>query len=160
MADNLDLAERGLARRPSVAEETAKDFLVSAALHQLDRVRSFIESGGLHPDTTYGGKPTALCYAVLKPHRGLLAYLLDKGADVQRRDGMGMTPLHYAALGGCVYCAACLIGRGARLNVENCLGQTPLALTLEKPHLALSREFLTRHGAAHCQADPGATQFH
>ena len=160
MSDTLNLAECGQIGRPSVDAETAKAFLVAAALQQLDRVQSFIEAGGLHPDTTYGGKPTALCYAVLKPHPVLATYLLDKGADIHRRDGMGMTPLHYAALGGCVYCAACLVGRGACLNAENCRGQTPLTLTLEKPHLGLCREFLTRHGAAHCQADPGATQFH
>ena len=62
-----------------------------AALHDVAAVRFFIEQIGLHPDASFGGKPSALCYAVLKPHPALLVYLLDQGADVSRRDAMAMT---------------------------------------------------------------------
>ena len=160
MSDRLTWMGEGASEQPAVAQDTIKDFLVSAALHQLDRVRYFVETRGLHPDTTYGGKPTALCYVVLKPHHDLMRYVLSKGADTNRQDGMGMTPLHYAAMGGCVYCMASLISHGARINIENRLGQTPLAMTLEKPHLAHCREFLQRHGASRCESEVGTTQFH
>ena len=137
-----------------------KDFLVAAALHQLERVRGFVETQGLHPDSTLGGKPTALCYAVLKPCHCLMDYLLSRGADINRADQMGMTPLHYAAMGGCAYCLATLIAHGARLNRTNRLGKTPLGLTMDKPHLAQVRALLLCHGALLHEAEPRARRFH
>lgn len=58
------------------------DFLIAAALQQLHKIRYYIERLGLHPDTTRDGKPTALCYASLKPNITLIDYYLEKGADV------------------------------------------------------------------------------
>lgn len=146
--------------RPAFREEILKDFLVAAALHQLDRVRGFIETLGLHPDSTFGGKPTALCYAVLKPCPCLMDYLLSRGADINRADKMGMTPLHYAAMGGSEYCLASLIANGGTLNRYNRLGKTPLALTMDKPHLKGVRELLLCHGALLHEAEPRAPRFH
>ena len=160
MSDRLDRLTSSVESRPAVAEATLKAFLVAAALHQMDRVRGFIETQGLHPDSTFGGKPTALCYAVLKPHHCLMEYLLERGASIKHEDMMGMTPLHYAALGGCAYCLATLIGRGAELNRCNKSGATPLALTLHKPQLAASRDLLLRYGAAMEETAPAAPSFH
>ncbi|MCP5371916.1 MAG: ankyrin repeat domain-containing protein [Hyphomicrobiales bacterium] len=131
-----------------VPRDLAERFLVAAALHEFDRVRHFVERAGLHPDTTYGGKPTALCYAVLKPHHGLMEFLVARDADCNRADAMGMTPLHYAALGGCETCVAYLIHHGARLNVQNRAGKTPLGLAAERPLRDDCRQLLWRHGAS------------
>ena len=160
MQDRLDMSARSVDEGSAVAESTRKDFLVAAALHQMDRVRGFIETQGLHPDSTYGGKPTALCYAVLKPYPRLMTYLLDRGADANHTDIMGMTPLHYAALGGCAYCLATLIGRGAVLNRCNKSGATPLAMTLHKPQLESCRDLLLRYGAAMKEIAPAPRRFH
>ena len=75
---------------------TVKNFLIAAALQQSELVRYFIEIEGLHPDAKWDGKPTAICYAVLKKNPPLLMYLLEKGANVNHVDVLGMTPLHYA----------------------------------------------------------------
>lgn len=160
MPSRLDSAPGGAADRAAVAEDTLKDFLVAAALHQLDRVRGFIETQGLHPDSTFDGKPTALCYAVLKPCPCLMDYLLSRGADINRTDQMGMTPLHYAVMGGCEHCTATLIACGATLNRLNRLGKTPLALTLDKPHLESVRALLMCHGALLHEAEPATPRFH
>ncbi|MDJ0608405.1 MAG: ankyrin repeat domain-containing protein [Kiloniellales bacterium] len=142
------------------SEAAVKDYLVSAALHMTDEVRYYIEVLGLHPDATFGGKPTALCYAVLKPHFTLMTYVIEKGADINHFDRMGMTPLHYAALGGCEHCLAFLVSRGAGLNTANRRGDTPLALAACKPHLADGCEFLRRCGAALDAAEPARSSFH
>ena len=144
----------------AAAETMIRDYLAAAALHQVERVRHFIEIEGLHPDSTYRGKPTALCYAVLRPHRNLMGYLLERGADVNRADVCGMTPLHYATMGGCLHCVSFLIGRGARLNDASEDGRTPLALALERPKLAPCRELLLRYGASLQRGEAAAPRFH
>lgn len=144
------------------ANTSCKSFLMAAALQQLELVYYFIETEGLHPDTTWGGKPTAICYAVLKRNSQLTAYLLNKGADPNRIDALGMTPLHYAALGGCEICTAHLLNRGALLNAVNGAGQTPLALARSKACAASSAccELLSRYGAALHASMPGPKRLH
>lgn len=153
-------ASLGPAATAAPGEATVKSYLLAAALQDVAAVRVFLEQAGLHPDASVGDKPTALCYAALKPHPGLLDYLLSRGADVGRRDGLAMTPLHYAALGGCPCCLARLIAAGAPLNAVNCKGTTPLGLTLEKPQLAENRAFLESHGAALEAGPPRPKRFH
>lgn len=127
-------------------EEKVKAYLIAAALHQLQKVQHFVESQGLHPDATVGGKPTALCYSVLKPNLCLMIYLMERGADVNAVDAMGMTPLHYATLGGCRFCVVYLLARGARPDCENASGKTPLDLTSGRPDLVATRSALLSGG--------------
>ena len=131
-----------------VTESMIRQYLLSAALQEMEMVRYFIEAVGLHPDTTYGGKPTALCYAALKADRRLIEYLHIRGADVNHRDQMGMTPVHYATIGGCLHCLAYLMHNNADINQVNHSGKTALALCKGKPRLAECGELLRRSGAS------------
>lgn len=160
MQNKLERTETAFVLKGEAAESTIREYLVASALHQIERVRFFVETEGLHPDSTYRGKPTALCYSVLKPYPCLMEYLCEKGADVNNTDILGMTPLHYAALGGCEYCIGYLIGAGAQLNTANKCGDTPLALTLNRSDLASCREFLQRHGASLARTVPQPPRFH
>ena len=105
-----------------------REYLLAAALHQEHVVRSYIEDYAMHPDATMGGKPTALCYSLMKPNIKLAKYLLEQGADHQSVDALGMTPLHYAAMGGCPACVFALLRRGAARAALNCKGETPVDL--------------------------------
>ena len=140
--------------------DTTRNYLMAAALQQLEMVRYYVESEGLHPDTTLESKPTALCYAALKGNYRLMRYLLNKGADVNRTDALAMTPLHYAVLGGCLICISLLIGHGAALNAVNYQGQTPLRLSGDRQHPTLKRELLERHGAREDSGVPAIACFH
>ena len=137
-----------------------RDFITAAALLQGDRIRHFIETAGLHPDSTFEGKPTALCYAALKADSDLTGYLLARGADVNHTDGAGMTPLHYGTLGGCAQCLVRLMDRGARLNAPNQCGQTPLALAASRPGLVGCRDLLASYGGSLTANTPGARRLH
>lgn len=137
-----------------------REYLISAALQKLEMVCYFIETEGLHPDATRDGKPTALCYAAMKRNHRLLNYLIGKGADVNHRDVLGMTPLHYGVLGGCECVIANLIASGAELNAINCDGKTPLAIAVCSEQRANCVEFLQRYGASLNSAPPSAKRFH
>lgn len=145
---------------------TLRDFLSCAALHRVDEVRYFVDERGLHPDCTYGGKPTALCYALIQPHRNLMEFLVSRGASVNYSDVLGMTPLHYAALGGCEHCVAYLIHHGADRNARNLAGHTPLGLIQgrsrlpEQPHLVTGRDFLEHYGTAPIRGPSSPPRFH
>lgn len=127
--------------------ELIDGFLLAAALQQLHRIRYYIERLGIHPDATRSGKPTALCYASLKPNITLINYYLEKGADVNHADAIGMTPLHYAAMGGCVVCLARLVAEGAQINRPNRCGETPLASAACRPRSRQCAELLKGYGA-------------
>lgn len=154
-------AHRAVRRDTAVVE----DFLIAAALQQPYKIRYYIERIGLHPDTTREGKPTALGYAALKPNLGLITYYLERGADVNHADAMGMTPLHYAAMGGCAACLACLVSGGADINRRNRGGETPLASALYRARRRSQRcvELLRCYGAVtaeHPGPAPASPRFH
>lgn len=63
--------------------------------------------------------------------------LLDAGAKIDTVDPAGDTPLHEAAMLGSVRGAEALLARGARVNVKNREGKTPLALAKTRESQAL-----------------------
>ena len=147
--------------QPLARESDQREFLLCAALQQTERVIYFVEIMGFHPDTTFNNKPTALTYAATNRDRLLLEHLVGSGADVNHGDGIGLTPLHYAVIGGCDYCLSYLIGSGAYLNSRAVNGQTPLALAMHrygKKHECVS--LLLCHGANLSGKQPGSKQFH
>ena len=147
-------------RGPLTEDSAIREFLTAAALVQGERIRHFIETAGLHPDSTFEGKPTALCYAALKADLGLTGYLLERGANVNHVDVAGMTPLHYGVLGGCEQCLVRLIGHGARMNAPNRGGQTPFALAASRPKLSVCRDLLAAYGGSLVANAPSARRLH
>ena len=137
-----------------------RDYLIAAALQQIELVRYFIEVEGLHPDVTWNGKPTAISYAAMQRNATLLEYLCDSGADVNRADALGMTPLMYSTLAGWTYGVAYLIAQGAELNRVNGRCETALLLARQSANRAECAELLYRHGARDCHGPPEAWRFH
>ena len=74
---------------------------------------------------------------------GMVAALLRQGADVNKRDRQGDTPLHSSVAAGHnrpdrIGVAKLLLTWGADPNLENKWGDTPLMLAgLKKPHTAM-----------------------
>ena len=142
------------------SKDQIQQLLIGAALQDFDRVKYLLEVFGLHPDSTIDGKPTALCYAVLKPNLNLVEHLIQLGADVNKSDGMGMTPLHYAAVGGCNYCVSILISRGAEINAVNSSGRTPASLAWDRRVRSDNYLLLKHHGGIRWASDSADTGFH
>ena len=71
---------------------------------------------------------TALFFAALYNRTDVIQLLLQKGANVNKRnsDRFGDTPLHYAAMGNSTEAIAMLIEHGASINITNKRGDKPI----------------------------------
>ena len=93
---------------------------------------------------------TALMIAVAEGHSTLVAALLDAGSDVNNRDRLDWTPLHFA-----IYSeqnneesARLLINAGASVDARDDLGRTPLDLAVLLNERRRLYPILLRAGAA------------
>ena len=89
---------------------------------------------------------TALMFASERGFLEIARYLVGRGADVNRRNRFGFTPLHAAANGSHVEVAGFLLENGAEVDAADENGRTPLYFAAEKDSLALAR-LLTEQGA-------------
>lgn len=94
-----------------------------------DAVAIAIDKGADPNASIHGTRPIHLAMLIGSPD--LVSLLLDKHAEPNGRDGMGRSPLHYAAIGGPDNAAEImetLLNRGADVNAHDSLGCTPLDL--------------------------------
>jgi peptidoglycan/LPS O-acetylase OafA/YrhL len=77
-----------------------------------------------------------LTWAACSNHPAVVAAVLDAGADVNARGGLGDTTLHEAVVYGRDAAVAVLLDRGADPGIANRSGRTPVAMALLSPHLA------------------------
>lgn len=73
------------------------------------------------------GRLTPLMRAARRAHREAVGMLLQLGADVAARDDAGMTPLHHAAVAGCLQCCEALARAGASSDAWDSQARDPLA---------------------------------
>ena len=69
-------------------------------------------------------------YAVYKGHKEITELLVTAGAEVNAKDGEGLTPLHQAARYNRLESAEWLIAKGPDVNALNNKGDTPLDLAM------------------------------
>lgn len=92
-----------------------------------DVAEHLIEKGA-HDVST---KDWSLQGALEKCHLNLVNYLIEKGADVNKKDNDGNTPLHCAAKKGNIEVVKYLIGKGARVDIKNGWGETSLHIAAQ-----------------------------
>ena len=85
--------------------------------------------------------------AVLANDVSRAAYLLGKGADVNKLDNLGTSPLMTAARAGCMQMLQLLVAHGANVNLSDSGGSTPLEGAVVRNRAAAVR-FLLAHGAS------------
>jgi len=130
------LLARGVPLNAREFGETA--FQVAAGAGQVESLR-FLLSKGAKVDYTppqYGNE-TALHLATQEGHLAAVKFLIESGANVNAVDAhFGRTPLHkicdHAGLDGeRKEIAELLLDKGAKVDVKDSTGKTPLALALE-----------------------------
>lgn len=72
-------------------------------------------------------------HAIQAAHQTLVTLLIEREADVNTRDNLGMTPLHCAAAYGDEHTVKLLLHRGAEIEAKNNSGKTPLEAGSEYP---------------------------
>jgi len=72
-------------------------------------------------------------------------FLLDKGAEVNAKTSLGITPLHEAAQNGIEEIAEILVAHGASINAVDDKGWTPLVRAQKWGHQEVV-EFLRQKG--------------
>ncbi|NBW86939.1 MAG: hypothetical protein EBR23_08970, partial [Planctomycetia bacterium] len=92
-----------------------------------------------------------LSWAACSNDAAVVGAVLDAGADVNARGGLGDTTLHEAVVYGRDEAVAALLDRGADPRLANRSGRTPLAMTLLSP--ALAAEYAPLLGLPPLEAD-------
>ncbi len=85
---------------------------------------------------------------------------LNEGADVNKKDVNGQTPLHHAAESGYTEVAQTLIERGARVNSKDNEGRTPLHLAAEIGYTPTIDLLITKGARVHSKDKNGRIPLH
>lgn len=101
-------------------------------------------------DATSG--QTALHIVTARRDLTWMTYLIAKGANVNARDGQGVTPLQLASNLGFVEGMELLVEKNARVDESNAAGETPLISAVHRRDLGMMR-ILLKAGANPDRAD-------
>ncbi len=151
---------------PNRANEDGETPLMLAARTGVVKVAELLVRHGADVNTRERFRDqTALMWAAAQGHTDMVTFLISKGAGVdvrakandwenqitseprvQYRPTGGLTPLLYAARGGCQGCIAALLKGGADIDLPNPDGMTPLMMAIDNSHYEVAR-YLLDHGA-------------
>ena len=101
---------------------------------------------------------TCLMAAAYNGHLAICRLLLDKGAQLEARNGNGNTPLHYAADHGHVEIVRLLCDRGADVEARSNGGWRPLHDAAWNGHISVAKELIEeRNAEINARIDGGRT---
>jgi ankyrin repeat protein len=145
--------------------------LFAAFQGNYELVKVLLESGGTL-STTSRTKRTLLHFATAKAfekkdqsplsqaNQDFIAYLLEKGLDVNQKDLHEMTPLMYAATSGYISVIDLLLDQGADLEALNEKGWSPLLIAAMSGHPDLVKKFIEAGANIHVVDRTGKGIFH
>jgi hypothetical protein len=128
----LDADPEAVVRRYGPGEVS---LLVLASVHGHAGAVSFLLNAGADPNAVYVNGETALMFGASARWPDVVRVLIAGGAELDRRDTLGMTALHKAVLGGMPYnrtsaadTVRALLDAGADASIPDQQGRLPLQL--------------------------------
>jgi ankyrin repeat protein len=102
------------------------------------------------------GKWTCLMTAAVEGHLDICRLLIDKGAQMEAKEGYGMTPLHFAAYKPHIDIVRLLCDRGADFEASDCNGWRPLHFAARYGHISVVKELIeVRNAEINARDDHG-----
>lgn len=100
-----------------------------------------------NPSLRFDDGQTPLHMATILGQKGIVQYLLGRGASTAVKDMSGATPLHEAVRYGRTDIAEILLNAGADVNAQDSLGKTPLLIVTPSDERTELYTILLKHGA-------------
>uniref|UniRef100_A0A5F4VQX5 Transient receptor potential cation channel subfamily A member 1 n=1 Tax=Callithrix jacchus TaxID=9483 RepID=A0A5F4VQX5_CALJA len=123
----IDLVEKGRC--------TALHFAATQGATEIVKLMISSYSGGMDiVNTTNGSGETMLHRASLFDHHELADYLISVGADINRIDSEGRSPLILATASASWNVVNLLLSKGAQVNIKDNFGRNFLHLTVQHPY--------------------------
>jgi ankyrin repeat protein len=145
--DHMEIAER-LILAGAVSENPIFSYFAPAARSANYNAR---RSDGLAP----------LHYAAREGYEGLIAFLIEKRADVNIKNTAGATPLHEAARSGNTWIMQVLLDQGAEVNTQDAKGNTPMHIGIPaEQHVQALGLFLDYGANPNLRDEHGETPLH
>ncbi len=113
------------------SQQEVNDFVAAAYDGKPDGIAAFLDKHHIAIDAVDHRGGTALGEAVRRRRQEIVELLLVRGADIDKRDGGGVTPLMHAAYSGDVGIVRLLLEKGADTNEEYNDGISPVLTPLK-----------------------------
>jgi ankyrin repeat protein len=138
---------------PYASNENKNKSLYIAIVNKTEKVIEPLINGEADVECTFGRNNTTLCiHACSVSNTSALRSLLAHGADSNKKDRLGNTPLHHAINAGCIDAVNLLIQNGAKINAKDNDKNTPLFNAILQENYAIIN-LLRANGANLCEKD-------
>jgi ankyrin repeat protein len=87
---------------------------------------------------------TALAIASYSGHKEIVDFLIEKGADIHKKDKFGAMPIHMAVVKGHIDIVKKLVAKGADITAKTVNGKVPMQLAFEGEYTNIIELFLDR----------------
>ncbi|MCP3940970.1 MAG: ankyrin repeat domain-containing protein [Desulfobacteraceae bacterium] len=102
-------------------------------------------------------RSTPLWYAAQDQRLQMIQFLIDSGAEVEKKNQLGITPLMIACAQGSIKAVKLLLKNGAKINVASNDLSTPLMYACIRENLEMTKLFLLRDAQINQADDNGNT---